>query len=316
MRQTPFILSVQIPANAPMYDPSHAAEVVRLADAAQTDLLILGELTPAIEPPAFESIIVAAALAPLTRGVGLVAVVSALHAEPFHVARAMSALDFLAAGRSGWMPTISGIDWPRYGGVGAVPASEYPLKSADFIAATESLWDSWDSDALIIDQASGAYLHTERVRRSNHHGPYHEVQGPLNAARPPQGHPLRLRSEFDLPGGAKAPADRPPDVSIVNVEALPSQDGSRRIARVVARGATAQTLASWAASFDRGDIDGLHLVLSEPLADLAWIGATLVPQLRQLGLCLGAARERSLRERFGLPIPISTAEAARRGLAA
>ena len=326
MKQSPFILSVQIAADAPMHDPAHAAEVVRLADAAQVDLLVLGEpasggaasdATPrAGEPPAFESIIVAAALAPLTRGVGLVAVVSALHAEPFHVARAMSALDFLAAGRSGWMPTTTGVDWPRYGGVGEVPAAEYPAKGADFVAATESLWDSWDSDALIIDQASGAYLHTDRVRRSNHHGPYHEVQGPLNAARPPQGHPLLLRNEFDVIGRAAAAVVRPADVQIVNPDALPVRDGARRIARVAARAATATTLAAWADSFERGDIDGLHLTLSDPLADLAWFGASVVPQMRALGLALGASRDRSLRERFGLSTPRSPAETARRGVAA
>ena len=313
MRQTPFILSVQIPANAPMYDPSHAAEIMRLADAAHIDLLVLGEIAigaaPAsLDPPAFESIIVAAALAPLTRGVGLVAVVSALHAEPFHVARAMSALDFLAAGRSGWLATTAGVDWARYGGVGELRADEYPAKAMDFVAATESLWDSWDSDALIIDQTSGAYLHTERVRRSDYHGRYHEVQGPLNAARPPQGHPLRLRSEHEPTG--------PADVDIVSLDAFPPADGSLRIARVTARAATAATLSSWSTCFDRGAIDGLHLTLNDPLADLAWFGANVVPQMRELGLSIGSARDRSLRERFGRPIPRSAAEAARRGVAA
>lgn len=326
MKQTPFILSVQIPADAPMYDPTHAAEVVRLADAAQVDLLVLGELassdgadgtTPrAAERPAFESIIVAAALAPLTCGVGLVAVVSALHAEPFHVARAMSALDFIAGGRSGWMPTTAGVDWPRYGGVGEVSAAEYLAKGADFIAATESLWDSWDSDALIIDQATGAYLHTDRVRRSDHHGPYHEVQGPLNAARPPQGYPLQLRNEFDVIGRATAAVVRPADVRIVSADALPVRDGSRRVARVAARAVTAATLAGCATSFERGDIDGLHLTLTEPLEDLAWFGASVVPQMRKLGLALGTSRDRSLRERFGLSTPRSPAEAARRGVSA
>ena len=326
MKQTPFILSVQIPAHAPMHDPAHAAEVVRLADAAQIDLLVLGEpasgdtandATPrAGEPPAFESIIVAASLAPQTRGVGLVAVVPALHAEPFHVARAMSALDFLAAGRSGWMPTTSSVDWARYGDVGRVPVAEYLAKGLDFIAATESLWDSWDSDALIIDQATGAYLHTDRVRRSNHHGSYHEVQGPLNAARPPQGYPLQLRSDLDLLGRESGAAVRHADVTIVDSDAPPSPGGSRRIARVAARAMTAGTLAAFAARFERGDIDGLHLTLGDPLDDLAWVGASVVPMLRALGLSIGTARDRSLRERFGLPMPRSAAEAARRGVAA
>lgn len=321
MRQTPFILSAQIRADAPLYDPTFSTELMQRAEFAQIDLAVLGEVTAsavsgAEDLPAFESIIVAAALAPLTRGVGLIAVVSALHAEPFHVARAMSALDFLAAGRSGWLPTTACVDWARYGGVGQVSADEYLAKSVDFIAATESLWDSWDSDALIIDQSSGTYLHSDRVRRSDYHGRFHEVQGPLNAARPPQGYPLQLRSERDLTGRAAASSVRPADVSIVNLGALPARDGSKRIARVAARDATPAALASWTASFGQGDIDGLHLTLADPLADLAWFGATVLPQLRALGVSVGSGRDRSLRERFGLPIPRSRAETARRGEAA
>jgi alkanesulfonate monooxygenase SsuD/methylene tetrahydromethanopterin reductase-like flavin-dependent oxidoreductase (luciferase family) len=201
MSRAPLILSAQVAASAPLSDPAFALPLLQAAESAGIDLLVLGESPTADTAPAFDPLIAAAWLAPQARGVGLIAAVSALHSEPFHVARALSALDFLTAGRCGWLPTTAGVDWPRYGAVGEVTSGQYGAKALDFVAATESLWDSWDSDVLIIDQASGAYLHADRVRRSNYQGPYHQVQGPLNAARPPQGYPLLLQSDRDLTSG-------------------------------------------------------------------------------------------------------------------
>jgi alkanesulfonate monooxygenase SsuD/methylene tetrahydromethanopterin reductase-like flavin-dependent oxidoreductase (luciferase family) len=91
-------------------------------------------------------------------------------------------------------------------------------KAMDFIAATNALWDSWDADALIIDQASGLYLDAARVRRVHYKGPYFQVMGPLNAARPPQGYPVLVQSDADP---LWAPAARITDVLFVTT---PSPD--------------------------------------------------------------------------------------------
>ena len=71
----------------------------------------------------------------------------------------------------------------------------------DMVAAARSLWDGWGADTLIIDKASGRYLDSSKVRASNYAGPFFHVAGPLNAMRPPQGHPL-LVVDGAMPAGA------------------------------------------------------------------------------------------------------------------
>jgi alkanesulfonate monooxygenase SsuD/methylene tetrahydromethanopterin reductase-like flavin-dependent oxidoreductase (luciferase family) len=307
--RAPWILSAQVAAGVPMSDPALALPLVQAAEAAGVDLLVLGESVAGSAAPAFDPLIVAAWLAPHARGVGLIATVSALHSEPFHVARAMSALDFITGGRSGWLPTTAGIDWPRYGGVGEVSAEHQVAKALDFVAATESLWDSWDSDALIIDQASGAYLHADRVRRSNYNGPYHQVQGPLNAARPPQGYPLLLQSDRDLTNAVGRS-----DVKIVGADAPPDPGATRLIVRIGVRDCHGSTLAALARRWESGAIAGLHLLLTDPLADLGYCQTAILPELDRLGIAYGQGREQPLRTRLGLPVPRSAAESARRGV--
>ena len=54
----------------------------------------------------------------------------------------------------------------------------------------QGLWDSWDDDAFVRDRASGRYWVPEKLHTLNHKGEHFSVRGPLNVARPPQGHPV------------------------------------------------------------------------------------------------------------------------------
>ncbi len=306
MSRAALILSLQVPASAPLWDTAFAARLLELAEQAGADLLVLGETGPASAAPAYDAALVAAWMAPRSRSVGLVASVSALHSEPFHVARALSAVDFLSGGRCGWWPSGGGVDWPRYGAVGQVPDAQQAAKTIDFIAATQSLWDSWDADALIIDQASGSYLHSDRVRRSNYRGPFHQVQGPLNAARPPQGYPVLLQSDRDAHAAAVAA-----DLRIVDVDAATARDGERRLARIGCKEIAGPKLDAALKQHAAGTLHGLHLLLADPLAELAEFAAAIAPQWRQRGLLAASNREGMLRTRLGLPIPLTAPQAAR-----
>jgi alkanesulfonate monooxygenase SsuD/methylene tetrahydromethanopterin reductase-like flavin-dependent oxidoreductase (luciferase family) len=310
MSRAPLILSAQVEAGASMADPTFALAVLHAAEAAGIDLLVLGASPESAAAVAFDPLIVAAWLAPHARGVGLITAVSALHSEPFHVARALSALDFLTAGRCGWLPTMAAVDWSRFGGVGEVRPEQYLAKSRDLIAATQSLWDSWDSDALIIEPASGAYLHADRVRRSNYSGPYHQVQGPLNAARPPQGHPLLVQADIELTNGSY-----PNDIQIVSAHEVLAPGVTKTLVRIDVHECRDSGLAALARRWEDGAIAGIHLTLSNPLAELELFRDRVLPELRRLGRVTTALRENSLRARFGLPVPRSAAEIARRGMA-
>jgi alkanesulfonate monooxygenase SsuD/methylene tetrahydromethanopterin reductase-like flavin-dependent oxidoreductase (luciferase family) len=54
----------------------------------------------------------------------------------------------------------------------------------------KGLWDSWADDTFPQDKATGRFLDPAKVQVLGHKGKHFKVAGPLNAPRPPQGHPV------------------------------------------------------------------------------------------------------------------------------
>jgi hypothetical protein len=307
-------LSAGLGAGEALSDPLRAQAVIGLAEAAGIDLLVLGEAGAETPAPCFDPLVVASWLAPWAGGVGLVPLVPTLACEPFHVARALSALDFLTDGRSGWLPGTGAYNPARFGASSSVAADQRVPKARDFIAATCSLWDSWDADALIVDAASGVYLDPAKVRQSAYRGPFYQVLGPLNAARPPQGHPILVQSDRD-PLWRVTPAD----VLIMDLGSAadlePARDlqstpqryrgpgGARRACRVPGVSWSTGQLDELELAFRAGRFEGIHLVLEDPLAELALLAATLVPALERRRLRTAGERRGTLRARLGLAVP-------------
>lgn len=259
-----FILSAGI-GDLSLADPVHAAQILRLAETAGVDLLMLGRH----DSLPYDPQVIAAWAAPRVSRLGLVPVVSSRIAHPFHVARALSAVDYLSGGLLGWCPVAEG-------------GSAAQL--ADLVRATRSLWDGWDADCLIIDKESGRYLDTTKVRPSNYVGTHYKVRGPVNAMRPKQGHPVLVcdaASPFAVPGV---------DVVIAaQGQAFPA--AARRLLRVEGE----LDVAALTTAFESGEWDGLHADLANPLAQLPALGAALA------GLTRGRPTGETLRERLGLP---------------
>ena len=287
--------------------PAEIGHAALALDAAGVDLLILGG--PIL---GLDTMILVAWLAPRLAQAGLVATLPALHTFPFHAARALSALDFLTQGRSGWAPTT--LHHKAQGaGVGAhgnVSDHQALAKALDFIDATCALWDSWDADALIIDKDGGVYLDAEQVRRVHYRGRYFQVMGPLNAARPPQGYPVLVQHEADplwrLTAGR---------ADLIVTDASHTETFAVTRARIAEAGGQARLLATLdleaggsAADMadplqdclEAGVIDGVHFAPSGPTAVEA-IAGTILPQLRENSLVGSTAKAGSLRSRLGLP---------------
>lgn len=259
----PFILSAAV-CGADLAVPAHFAAVLAAAEAAGLDLLVLGTATGL----PFDAQVLAAWAAPRSRTVGIVATVRADNAHPFHVARALSAVDFLCNGRAGWS---------------VVPGTAPQDRADDFVRATRALWDGWDADCLVIDKASGLYLDPAKVRVPDYRGPVFRTMGPVNAMRPPQGH-LALVSDADVPLGV-------PGVDLALVGEGQSVAGARALAKV-SPDADPQALS---ARFAAGGIDGAHFTLADPLADLPAIAA-------RFGALRGDRNGSTLRERLALPL--------------
>ncbi|MDZ5648257.1 LLM class flavin-dependent oxidoreductase [Nitrospirillum sp. BR 11828] len=244
-------------------DGAAFAQLAQQADRieqAGADFVLLAHETGAgtLEPGRLEAVVTLPWIARRLATPVVVAALPAVHSVPFHIARALSAADFLTAGRVGWLPLLQGgarFD-AAYGDAYHLPPGDRVAKHDDFIRATRALWDSWDQDALILNKDSGAYLDSAKVRRVDYRGPFFATMGPLNAARPPQGHPLLVRDLDDVAGDDGAGSAIPADVVL---------GGADRLAGVEARGTvrllkvTAATLEQGEALVRDGKADGLHV---------------------------------------------------------
>ena len=86
----------------------HYAAMVGRAESAKLDFVFFGDglyISAKSHPnflTRFEPLTLLAALAPMTRPVGLVATLSTTYSEPFTVARQFGTIDLLSRGRAGW----------------------------------------------------------------------------------------------------------------------------------------------------------------------------------------------------------------------
>src|SRR6195952_5335289 len=103
---------------------------------------------------------VLAALAGVTEHLGLAGTINSTFNEPYDVARQFASLDHLSGGRAAWNVVTS---WDAFTGEnfrrGGFLAKEQRYERAQsFLAAANSLFDSWNDDEIIADKESGTFL--------------------------------------------------------------------------------------------------------------------------------------------------------------
>lgn len=145
------------------------AATIRL-DAAGYEM-ILFESARADDP--LDCLAIAAAVAPLTRRIGLCATVDITTVEPFTFARGLATLDHLSGGRASWRC------------VGETDAA----RSREFAVVVAALLTSWDKGALVERHGDGILSDADAVRPIDHKGLFFYSRGPLNMPQPPQAVP-------------------------------------------------------------------------------------------------------------------------------
>ncbi len=105
----------------------------------------------------FDPLTLLPALAAVTTHIGLCATATTSYNEPYHIARKFASLDHISGGRAGWNVVTS-------------------------------------SDAFVQDRKSERYFDPGKLHYLNHKGEHFSVRGPLNVARPPQGHPVLFQA--------------------------------------------------------------------------------------------------------------------------
>jgi alkanesulfonate monooxygenase SsuD/methylene tetrahydromethanopterin reductase-like flavin-dependent oxidoreductase (luciferase family) len=186
-------------AGARPLDPEYWVRVVRRADEGLLDLVTFEDSfgrPPTRRPGRFgarlDAALVAARVAPVTRHVGLVPVVTTTHTEPFHVASASATLDHVSGGRAGWQARVSSrpSDAALVGVRPPPPVAAAFAEAADVVEAVRRLWDSWEDDAIVRDVASGRFVDRSKLHYVDVEADTFTVKGPSIVPRPPQGQPV------------------------------------------------------------------------------------------------------------------------------
>jgi S-adenosylmethionine synthetase len=170
------ILVATLDTRGPAASLGTLTSAVRAAEAAGFDAVLIDDRAAAGAQGRFETTTLTAALAAVTEHIGLITAPLPVDQAPYHVARITASLDHLAHGRTGWLA--------------ATDATDPEGRTGELIDVVRGLWDSFDDDAFVHDRADGLYWRLPAVHRLDHQGRHFDVAGPLNVARPPQGHPV------------------------------------------------------------------------------------------------------------------------------
>ncbi len=137
-----------------------------------------------------------AALVSVTTHVGLAGTLNSTFREPYELARQLATLDHLSNGRAAWNVVTSSdaFTGENFRRGGFLDHADRYKRAGEFVQVARELWDSWEADELIVDQAGGKFIRGESAGAFTHHGAQFHIAGNFNVPRSPQGHPVILQA--------------------------------------------------------------------------------------------------------------------------
>ena len=150
----------------------HYVDLARTAERGRFDMLFLADSLGVREASMealsrsaqyianFEPLTLLAALALVTRNIGLVATASTSYNEPFHVARKFGSLDQISRGRAGWnlVTSTQQMEAKNFGRETHYAHSERYQRAREFTQVVLGLWDSWEDEAFVRDRIPACSL--------------------------------------------------------------------------------------------------------------------------------------------------------------
>ena len=178
--------------------PSQWAYVAAVAERGTLDAIFLADSPSQMGSPsagpglAFDPTVLLSFLAAATERIGLIGTISTSFEEPYNLARRVASLDHLSGGRAAWnvVTTANADAAANFSAREHLSRADRYARAEEFVDVVVALWESWDADAILADQAGGVFGDPERVRSVDHHGAHFDVAGPLNVPRTPQGRPV------------------------------------------------------------------------------------------------------------------------------
>ena len=150
----------------------------------------------------FEPTTLIAALAAVTRRVGLGATASTSFSQPYNVARTFASLQHISGGRAAWN-VVTSTHKAAAQNFGKDEVGEHDLRYAianEFVDVVKGLWNTWQEGAVVADKTTGIFLDESKVRPLDHQGRFFSVKGPLNIEPSPHGPPLIIQAGGSAPG--------------------------------------------------------------------------------------------------------------------
>jgi len=209
----------------------------------------------AVDSPKLDPAVLAPFLIAATQRLGIVTTLSTGEYNPYLMARLTNALDHVSDGRAGWNLVTGSNDGAaqNFGLEKQYPHDERYDMAEEFVDIVTQLWESWEPDAMVIDQENAIFADPAKVKPINFEGKYFKSRGPLCAPRSPQGRPVICQAGGSPRG--RAFAARWADTIIGSARNVPAMKVFRDDIRARAK------------SFGRNPDDIKILFLASPIVD-------------------------------------------------
>ncbi|WP_433725184.1 NtaA/DmoA family FMN-dependent monooxygenase [Nocardia sp. CA-129566] len=134
------------------------------------------------------------ALAAVTDKLGLAGTINSTYNEPFELAKQFASLDHLSGGRAAWNVVTSSdaFTGENFRRGGYLEHSQRYRRAAEVIEATRALWDSWPTDALVVDRTAGVFA--REIPQTRYRNTQFDIAGRFPLPPSPQGHPVLLQA--------------------------------------------------------------------------------------------------------------------------
>jgi long-chain alkane monooxygenase len=137
-----------------------------------------------------------------SRHIGLISTISTIQYHPFLAARLGATLDHLTDGRFGFnvVTSVSHRVAQNFGYDAHLAHAERYGMAEEWMDAVGALWNSWEPDALVLDEETPMFADHTKVHTVDFEGRYFKTRGPLSTAPGPQHRPVIAQAGNSGPG--------------------------------------------------------------------------------------------------------------------
>ncbi|TYP79309.1 LLM class flavin-dependent oxidoreductase [Paenibacillus methanolicus] len=184
-------------------DLAYLQELAQLAERGKFDMIFFADVlglrasgNQSASAVKLDPLIILAALASVTRHIGLTATLTTTYNEPYQVARKFAAIDHLSGGRAAWNVVTSANDKESllFGKPKHLEHARRYERAEEFVDIVKKLWLSVERESLVLDKEKGKILDVEKLHPLDHEGEWFKVQGLLDTPATPQGHPVIVQA--------------------------------------------------------------------------------------------------------------------------